>query len=211
MTGDVNPLVVEGTPQFPNPRVDIGVLYRYHHRESVKVLESVKGGTVHLHGDIYEMNTDGVDGLYAIDSRSAGVVLDVAGLTQEPRALLRGAIYHPKPENIRGVAQARLGNPLLHGAINEAQLPPGIPRQNAGDRALELWVTVHYTATPTAAAGAQLLLGRTADGLLATVFGDRPANTPAQRETLHLQVPPWWYYQLELSNATVEKVVQVQE
>lgn len=211
MTGDVNPLVIEGTPQFPNPRVNIGVLYRFHHRESVKVLDSVKGGAVHLHGDIYDMNIDGVDGLYAIDCRSAEVVLNVAGLTQEPRARLLGAIYHPKPENIRGVAEARLGNPLLHGSIGEVQLPPGAPRQNTGERPLELWITVRYAATPAAAAGAQLSLGRTATTLLATVFGDRPANTPAQRETLHLQVPPWWYYQLDLSNATVEKVIEVRD
>jgi len=117
MTSDINPLVVEGTPQSPAPRIDIGAFYRYTLRESVKVLDNVTGGVLHLHGTIYDMNIDNQPGLYAIDCRSKGLILDVAGLTQEHRNNLLGSIYHPTPSNIRGVAQAHLGNPLQHGQI----------------------------------------------------------------------------------------------
>ncbi len=123
LTGDGTPLVVEGTPQNPKPRVDIGAWYRYHPRESVRVLDTVTGGTLHLHGILYDMNTDGKLPLYAIDCRSKALLLDVTGLTQEHGNMLTGSIFHPDPTKIRGVAQARLGNPLTHGAVTTEALP----------------------------------------------------------------------------------------
>ena len=43
LTGDVNPLVIEGSKQYPSPRMEIGAYYRYHQRESIRILVPGEG------------------------------------------------------------------------------------------------------------------------------------------------------------------------
>jgi hypothetical protein len=205
LTSDINPLVIEGSPQYPAPRMEVGAWYRYTLRESVRVLDNVTGGTLRLYGSIYDMNIDDVPGLYAIDCRSAGLVLDVAGLTQEYRANIAGSIFHPRPDNVRGVAQARLQNPLVHGQAGERPLAAGAVLRNASERTLCLWVTVRVRATADAAASAQALLGPDAGALTAVGMVARPAGGGEGVETLFLRVPPWWSYRVDVTSATVEK------
>ena len=164
LTGDINPLVIEGSEQFPSPRIDIGAQYRYHMRESVKIADSVKGGSLRLHGAIWLMNIADTRGeLFAIDCRSPQMILDVSGLTQENRNGLLGSIFHPNPANIRGVARASLGNPLVHGDIFESAVTPGMAIRNESDRTLNLWQPVRYEPKNGAAGSCQLL--REGDGV----------------------------------------------
>ena len=213
LTSDINPLVVEGNELNRAPRLQIGAWYRYTLRESVKILDSVTGGRLSLSGAIYDMNINNAPDLYAIDCRSEQMILDVSGLVQESRTNLVGAIYHPTPENVRGVGRARIGNPLRHGTLAERPQPLPVETVLSNDReqTLHLWVTVRYQPAVDAPANCLLRMGRSEEEMLDTAQGNYPANSPAATHTLYLRVPPWWQYQALLSNATIEKVVQMYE
>ena len=212
LTGDINPLVIEGSEQFPSPRIDIGAQYRYHMRESVKIADSVKGGILHLHGAIWLMNiADTRDELYAIDCRSLQMILDVAGLTQENRDGLLGSIFHPNPANIRGVARANLGNPLVHGDLFESAVRPGTLIRNESDRTLNLWLPVRYEPKNGVAATCEVLLGPAGDKLARIASGEQPADGAPRGQSFFLRVPPYWWYQVDVQNAAVEKAKQFLE
>lgn len=213
LTSDINPLVIEGNEKNAAPRLQIGAWYRYTLRESVKISDSVTGGRLSLSGAIYDMNINNVPGLYAIDCRSDNMIIDVSGLVQESRNNIAGAIFHPKPELLRGVGRARIGNPLLHGAIAERAQPwqPGIIYSNDSEQTLNVWVTVRYQPLADTPASCRLLLGVDNDGLMDTALGQFPANSPQAVQTLYLRIPPWWKYQAMMQNVTIEKVVQMYE
>ena len=212
LTGDINPLVIEGSEQFPSPRIDIGAQYRYHMRESVKIADSVKGGSLRLHGAIWLMNiADTRDEIYAIDCQSPQMILDVANLTQENRDGLRGSIYHPNPANIRGVAQARLGNTLVHGDLAEGIVQTNTPVQNAGELTLNMWIPVRYEPKNDAAATCRVAIGPSPDKLMCIGGGQRPAGGTAQEETIYVRVPPWWWMQVQVQNASVGRAPQFRE
>ena len=212
LTCDINPLVIEGSEKFPAPRIDIGAQYRYHMRESVKIAKNVIGGVLRLHGAIWLMNiADTRDELYAIDCQSPQMILDVANLTVENRDGLLGSIWHPNPANIRGVAQARLGNTLVHGGLFEGTILPGTTIQNKTERALNLWMPVRYEPKNDAAATCQVFIGPSGDKLTRVEIRERPAGSPAQQESISLRLPPWWWMRVDVQNATVGKVAEYYE
>jgi len=148
------------------------------------------------------MNTSETPDLSAIDCRSEKLLLDVAGLTIEARATITKSISHPNPANVVGVSQARLAIPLVHGQITERQIALGAAIQNTSDRPLTLHIPVEFQPAKDAHSSCEILLGPTSEKLITVVSARRPAP---QTDTLTVRIPPWWWYRIEVKNASPGK------
>jgi hypothetical protein len=202
MTGDVVPMIIEGSDQYDAPRIDLRCLYRYTGRQGVRIDESIKGGHIRLSGQMTLINRSGGKDVFAVDCRSGDAVLDVSDL-QIDAAPMAGSIHHASPEKLRGVSRATLGNPAVHGRIERADIAPGKIRQN-GDRTLHVAIPVKLAPAAEAAAWAKLSIGASPDAMLPVAWREIAAGSGAQRDMLQATVPPFWSYRLDVAHAAAE-------